>query len=156
MTTTTLGWYIGMSGALLLGFVIAAAIGFPLVRAHALAESAEQIRVLTNPILVQPERTDWPVPLSPRTSDTVTDLPRQWGTLHEHKRRPMGWGEVTDHGLVSERSIEPGRHRARRQFRIGRGLFAALSAPRRWPLANPDWRTDVQQIPARELVEVAR
>lgn len=147
--------YLGMSGALLFGFVLAAAVGFPIVRAHALAESAETIRVLTNPLLVQPERTDWPRPLSPRTSDAVTDLPMQFGTLHEHKRRPLGWGEVTDDGLVQSRPIVPGRHRAplfTGMRQLARRAFVALSTPRRFPTANPDWRTDVEEIPARELV----
>jgi hypothetical protein len=125
-----------MLGSLLLGALLTAALGYRYVDQRGYRRGSEAQAVMDFPGLL------------------ADALPRQWGTLHEHKRRPMGWGEVTDHGLVSERPIEPGRHRARRQFRIGRGLFAALSAPRRWPLADPDWRADVAEI-QRELAGVA-
>jgi hypothetical protein len=126
-----------MLGSLLLGGLLTAAFGFRHFDQRGYQRGTEAQALL-----------DWPGLL-----DAAGALPRQWGTLHEHRRRPMGWGEVTNAGLVPARSIEPGRHRAPRQFRIT-GVFAALSAPRRFPLANPDWRTDVAEIPARELAEV--
>jgi len=123
-----------MLGSLLLGGLLTAAFGF-----HYFDQRGYQRGMQTQAVL------DWPHLLD-------AALPRQFGTLAEHRRRPLGWGEVTDGGLISERPIESGRHRAPRQ--VAARVFAALSAPRRYPLANPDWRADVGEIPARELAEV--
>jgi hypothetical protein len=126
-----------MLGSLLLGALLTAAFGYRYVDQRGYRRGSEAQAVMDFPGLL------------------ADALPRQFGTLHEHKRRPLGWGEVTDDGLVQSRPIVPGRHRAplfAGVHQLAGRAFAALSTPRRFPTANPDWRTDVEEIPASELV----
>lgn len=140
-----------MLGAFLTGAVLMGAVGVPLAGRRGYARGLEARQLI-----------DWSAELR-ETADTA-ELPRQYGTLAEHHRRtrlPIGYGEVTDGGIVEDRvseyelrSVRAVIDLARPEEDFGPGAVEPPDGPSpqsdRWPLTW--WVVWLVLLPVHYLV----